>query len=579
VQPPASLGNQDWMAKNLSYKELLSNLNGLTVRNVVVAETGWVVEAEGSGSALCPDCGVTSHSRHSRYWRKLRDLPLQGASVTLKVQLGRWRCRSRQCLRQIFTERVTGVLLPHSQQTMRLSEVHRLVGRALGGRSGQRLLNRLGMPSSRHTLLRQVIQGARGSARQNAIRVVGVDDWAWRKGQSFGTILVDLERSEVVDLLPTRSARVLGEWLAQHPEVMVVSRDRQGVYAEAVRAGAPEARQVADRFHLTLNLRQAVERELAVRRPFLRLTPKSTPVLPPGRGTETEKRRGRQIQSSVQKQHAEAARLRQQQKQELFQTIQRMKNSGMKVSQIAGHLGIDRGRIDRWVRLDTLPERNRMEPRPGIVERFRGYLQQRWAAGCRHGRTLLAEIRERGYVGAFSTLAKFLSPWRQPPVKTTTVSTDAAPLEETPTAPAPRQVSPQVSAALLSKFRTELTPEQAEIVDAFKQQCPGFAVMRKLVLNFRSLLRVGKLASLRLWMKRAQKTGFHALTRFVRSLQQDLSAVEAAVTEPWSNGPVEGHINRLKMLKRQMYGRAGVELLRARLLPESHITGQCVHQS
>jgi hypothetical protein len=123
---------------------------------------------------------------------------MQGTSVTLKVQMGRWRCRSRQCLRQIFTERVEGILLPHSQQTNRLSEVHRLVGRALGGRSGQRLLKRLGMPSSRHTLLRQVIQGARGSARQDAIRVVGVDDWAWRKGQSFGTILVDLERSEEI---------------------------------------------------------------------------------------------------------------------------------------------------------------------------------------------------------------------------------------------------------------------------------------------------------------------------------------------------------------------------------------------
>jgi transposase len=256
-----------------------------------------------------------------------------------------------------------------------------------------------------------------------------------------------------------------------------------------------------------------------------------------------------------------------------------MKSAGMKVSQIARHLGLNRRRIDRWVRLDTLPERNRMEPRPRMVEWFRGYLQQRWAAGCRHGRTLLAEIRERGYVGAFSTLAKFLSPWRQPPAKTTTVSTKAAALEETPTALASRQISPQVSAALLSKFRTQLTPEQAEIVDAFKQQCPGFAVMRKLVLSFRSLLRVGKLAALRRWMKRAQKTGIHALTRFVRTLQQDLRAVEAAVTEPWSNGPVEGHINRLKTLKRQMYGRAGVELLRARLLPESRITGQCVHQT
>ena len=570
------------MAKKLSYKELLSNLNGLTVRNVVPAELGWVVEAEGSSRALCPDCGVTSHFRHSRYWRKLRDLPLQGASVTLKVQMGRWRCRSRQCLRQIFTERVDGVLLPHSQQTNRLSEVHRLVGRALGGRSGQRLLKRLGMPSSRHTLLRQVIKAASGSGWQPAIRVVGVDDWAWRKGQSFGTILVDLERSEVVDLLPTRSAKALGEWLAQHPEVKVVSRDRQGVYAEGVRAGAPKARQVADRFHLTLNLRQAVERELAVRRSFLRLTPESTPVVPTGGGTETEKHKGRQIsiQSSVQQQHAEVVRLRRQQKLELFHTIQRMKRAGMKVSQIARHLGLNRRRIDRWVRLDTLPERNRMEPRPGMVEWFRGYLQQRWAAGCRHGRTLLAEIRERGYVGAFSTLAKLLSPWRQPsPAEAMTVSIEAAPLEETPTAPAPRQVSPQVSAALLSKFRTDLTPAQAEIVDAFKQQCPGFAVMRKLVLNFRSLLRVGKLAALLRWMKRAQKTGIYALTRFVRTLQQDLRAVEAAVTKPWSNGPVEGHINRLKTLKRQMYGRAGVKLLRARLLPESRIAGQYVHQT
>jgi hypothetical protein len=199
---------------------------------------------------------------------------------------------------------LTSPFIGHSQQTNRLSEVHWLVGRALGGRSGQRLLKRLGMPSSRHTLLRQVIKAASGSVWQPAIRVVGVDDWTWRKGQSFGTILVDLERSEVVDLLPTRSAKVLGEWLAQRPEVKVVSRDRQGVYAEGVRAGAPKARQVADRFHLTLNLRQAVERELALRRSFLRFTPQSTPVVPSGGGGETENK-GRQIsiQSSVQQQH------------------------------------------------------------------------------------------------------------------------------------------------------------------------------------------------------------------------------------------------------------------------------------
>ncbi len=259
-------------------------------------------------------------------------------------------------------------------------------------------MNRLGMPSSRHTLLRQVIRAARGPAWHPTIHVLGVDDWAWSKGQSFGTILVDLDRSEVVGLLPTRLAQALSEWLAQHPEVKMVSRDRQGVYAEGARCGAPAAVQIADRFHLILNLRQAVERELALRRPFLRFTPKNTPVLPLGPGTEVEKREGRQIQvrSSVQTRNADTVRLRRQQQLELFQTIHNLKTTGMRADQIASHLGLNRGRIDRWLRLDTLPERNRMEPRPGMVESFRDYLQQRWQAGCRHGRTLLAEIRELG---------------------------------------------------------------------------------------------------------------------------------------------------------------------------------------
>lgn len=201
-------------------------------------------------------------------------------------------------------------------------------------------------------------------------------------------------------------------------------------------------------------------------------------------------------------------------------------------------------------------------------------------AGCQHGRTLFAEIQALGYVGAFSYLARFLSPWRQPPpLKLTPGFAEATPQKVTPRPPAARQISPQVAAALLSKFRTDLTPQQEEIVDAFKQQCPDFAVMRKLVLGFRSVLRLGKLVGLHSWLEQAQNSGIHAITRFVRTLKQDLGAVEAAVTEPWSNGPVEGHVNRLKTIKRQMYGRAGVELLRARLLPEAFVVPQVLHQS
>ena len=229
-----------------------------------------------------------------------------------------------------------------------------------------------------------------------------------------------------------------------------------------------------------------------------------------------------------------------------------------------------------------------MQPRPGMAESFRDYLRQRWDAGVRHGHTLFAEMQELGYVGGFSNLAQLLSAWRQPVEEATTVPPEAVPPEpvtaEAPqlnetAQPAARQISPQVAAALLSKLRAELTQKQAEIVDTLKRQCPGFARMRELALGFSTILSVGKLATLHSWMERAQKTGIHAMDRFVRTLKQDLSAVEAAVTEPWSNGPVEGQINRLKTVKRQMYGRAGVELLRARLLPEPVSDGQCLHQT
>lgn len=223
------------------------------------------------------------------------------------------------------------------------------------------------MPVSRHTLLRQLKQAARHSASPT-VRVLGVDDWAWKKGMSFGTILVDLERNEVVDVLPTRSAEVLSLWLSQHPGVEILGRDRQGEYAEGARQGAPDAVQVADRFHLQLNLRQTVERALAVQRQHLGL-PASSVALPatsrPALAEEAPQDRWMPVRSRVCQQEAEAAWQRRQQQLELFETVAGDESRGT-VRQIAAHLGVNRRRLDRWLRLDALPERHRMEPRgPG----------------------------------------------------------------------------------------------------------------------------------------------------------------------------------------------------------------------
>ena len=212
-----------------------------------------------------------------------------------------------------------------------------------------------------------------------------------------------------------------------------------------------------------------------------------------------------------------------------------------------------------------------MAPRPGMPAFYQAYLQRRWIEGCQSGRVLLAEIQRLGFVGCYAGLAKLLAPWREPaprvepPIDHAAVDRDApiAAHEPPPTLVPVRHISPQVAAALLSQPRPLLNVRQAETVDALKAHCPGFTTMRGLVMSFRTILRVGTVATLNDWLARAQATNIHALQRFVRTLRQDLGAVEGAVTEPWSHGPVDGHINRLKTLKRQMYGRAGVDLLRA----------------
>jgi len=252
-------------------------------------------------------------------------------------------------MRGIFTERLTGVAVPYARQMCRLGEIRILVGRALGGRPGQRLVNRLGMPTGRQTLLRHVTKAARVSGSGKTIRVLGVDDWEWTKGQSFGTILVDLERGVVADLLPTRSADSLTMWLEQHPEVTVVSRDRQGSYAEGTRRGAPQAMQVVDRFHILLNLTQAVGRELAVQRQYLQVAPSRKLELPPPRPLHVAKKAGKQVQieSCVRQQEVEMARQRRQENIELFQTLHRMKSAGLRVTEMAKQLGLNRRRLDR----------------------------------------------------------------------------------------------------------------------------------------------------------------------------------------------------------------------------------------
>lgn len=539
------------MPRPWNQQEFLPSTTTLRLLSVSRIDDRVLVEAEGQDSARCPRCGRQSRARHSRYTRTLKDLAAQGTSVTLRLHVSRWRCRHAACETQVFTERVADVCERSARHTGRFGDVMQLVGYALGGRAGERLLGRLGLPVSDDTILRLLKRRARPAASSAVLNVVGIDDWAWRKGyRHFGTILVDLERGRVVDVLAGRTAESLERWLAAHPTIRVISRDRHGPYAEGVRRGAPQATEVADRFHLLLNLRSAVEKELHRQRRLL--------VVPQGIGAPTEagstSGRARSAQVVHQQQRAQERRARQ---GDRFQLVKRLQSNGRNGQAIIRETGIGRASVRKWMSVSELLPRKRMAPRPGMPAFYHDYLQQRWTAGCRSGRRLLAELRPLGYVGGYAGLAKFLAPWRA----------TASGAGEAPKRPPVRHLSPATAAALISRPRALLTARQAATVDVLKAQCPGVLVMRRLVLSFRTILRHGKVATLHRWMTQAHNSQIRALQRFVRTLRRDLAAVEGAVTEPWSNGPVEGHINRLKTLRRQMYERAGVDLLRARLLP------------
>jgi transposase len=491
----------------------------------------------------CPECGQRSSSRHSSYVRLLQDLPWQGLTVQIRLRVRRFRCRNRDCPRKVFTERVEGIP-SYLRQTSRLAEIVRVVGYVAGGLPGARLLARLAIRTSDDTVLRRVkLPPSPGfSDSTNSLEVLGVDDWAWRKGQSYGTILVDLEQHRVSDLLPDRSAESFQAWLQQQPRVRVISRDRGGTYAEGAQLGSPAARQVADRFHLFWNLSTAIERALEERRHQLPLT---TPALPQAEAPGSREVRITRQQALQQE--------RRQRRLERYEEVVQLRSQGCSLKKISRTVHLDYRTVRRWIRAGAFPERQSPRRRPTQVQHFTEYLQRRWAEGCRNATRLFEELRAQGYRGGRTMVARHVATWRN--------SIPAVP------AVRPQKITPKHVAILLTKTPGQLTTEQQALLDQLSVQCPDLLRLRELSTEFRDVFQRGEGQALRAWMIHAEHSGIGSLARFAVGLKRDLAAVLAAVETCWSNGQVEGQINRLKTLKRQMCGRAGFALLRARVLP------------
>lgn len=531
------------------------DLPGCQLNGVETAEVTLVVEASSKArSAVCPECSCRSRRVHGLYIRSPADLPVSDRGVGLRLRVRRFRCLNSACPRQTFAEPFTNLVTRYARRTDRLAASQVRTGLSAGAEAGARLLGDLRMPTSPDTVLRLLHRHPVPEAETP--RVLGIDDWAWRKGRSWGTILIDLETRRPVDLLPDRTSTTVSAWLREHPGVEVVARDRSTEYARAISEGAPNAAQVADRWHLLHNLRQVLVRHLTSARGRLKSLPGTENLPSDGARVRRRSPAEQEVSSAARNRHlaryTEARRLH--------------AEDGLNILQIARTLRISRTTVRKYLVADAFPERSRHSVPPSILAPYQEYLNARWVGGVRSARGLWLEIQALGYPGSMRPVSRWAQGRRTEPHPCTRrdhLETCLAPPDATPRRgrlPSTRRL------AWLLVRDSETLDEVETVVLTHVRQDAEIAALHDLARSYTRMVRDKQPEALDRWLKASSTSGISAVVSFGEGLRRDYSAVRAALAEPWSSGQAEGQINRLKMLKRQMYGRAGFDLLRKRVL-------------
>jgi transposase len=548
---------------------------GLRIDDLILTpDLAVAVVASTASDADCPRCGTASCHLHSHYRRTVADLPCPDRMVALRLVVRRFRCSQPGCTQSIFCERLPGLLAAQARSTDRLASAHRALGLALGGEAGSRLADRLDMPTSPDTLLRRVKNTPDEVGPPP--RYIGIDDWAIRKGQRYGTILIDLERGRVIDLLPGRDGSALAAWLKEHPTVEIITRDRWASFAQAATEAAPQARQIADRWHLLKNLREAVERLLArlstpvaeaLREPaqapgmeiasWQESLEHAATVPPPGEPLPAAQP-GLPPEGSSPSPRQQAREAKRQQRAARHEQVRELHRQGLSQREIVRRTGLSRKVVRRYCREDRCPDWKGKRRPYSTLHAYAAEVEQWIEAGGRNAAELYRELKGRGCAVSYDAVRRFvkrrLGSTGRPGPRTGPVVVRPPPL------PSARQLS----------FEFIRRPERREVDEQTRMDklraCD--AVLQEgldLAGEFAEMVRKQADVPLTTWLLKVEKSSCPELRSFAAGVRQDEAAVTAALTEPWSNGPVEGHVNRLKMIKRQMYGRAGLELLRARV--------------
>lgn len=518
------------------FEQLLPQGTQLEVEDVAFGSDVVVQLQSLAGARTCPSCTVASNHIHSRYSRSVQDVPCFKQAVRLKLQVRRFRCLNQSCSRQTFAERFDALAKPYARHTRRLEEVLERIGLMVGGEPGARLLKAFALTVSPDKLLTCVHRLDVEALRCPS--VIGIDDFAFRRGVDYGTLVVDIERGKPVELLCSREVPEVSRWLEQQPQLETVTRDRAKEYALAIRQGAPQARQVMDRWHVLKNLREALERDLT------------------GQGSnvqeifQTAGLLGRGAPRSRQERVAQSAAL--EKRQERFGQVHALHQQKMSITQIAKKLGVSKNTVRDDLRADTPPQVRRNAQRQGPLDTFRKQLEQHFSEGCRNAKALWRDLKTQGYNGSYQPVRRWLHERRQLPSDATVKL----------------RVTPRFLSSLLIKDQAQLGVHEKMAVELMAKQ-PRLGQLVAFAAHFRIALLQRQPAKMATWSTDVEASDFTALRNFAAGLRKEWDALIAACSSAYSNGPTEGAVNRLKLIKRQMYGRGSFSLLRKRVLLSS----------
>ena len=493
--------------------------------------------------AACPECGHCSDRAHSRYVRTIQDLPWQGNPVRFQLTLTKFFCDNQSCDRKIFAQALPEIARRYQRKTSRLETILLQILWKVGASDAFFVAKLLGLVISDDAMLYQFKKAPDPSYSQTSPEEIGIDDFAFLKGQTYGTIIINLQTRTPMDLLPDRERATVEKWLKEHPGAKVVSRDRSTAYAQAISEGAPEAQQVADRFHLLKNLIEAFHAQISKESQAIRqvIAPQVASDADEGPARLTLRQQRKRAQSR-------------QKRFELWQEAHALFAQGYAKKEIARMMNITVNTVRTYLLAQTFPERQRSSPINGPLSPFKDYLLKRWEEGCHNALQLWREVRSQGFGGSTNAVRDFLRPLREPGM--------------TAQAKRAERLIPTMRALCWLLFLPKkATGEQQVLIETLCGALPMLPQCRDLVLSFQDMMRRGASSELDTWLDTAQASGLPAFLTFVRGIRSDYDAVKAAFSLPWSNGPTEGHVNRLKFLKRQGYGRASFDLLRRRVLP------------